>query len=451
MNCSLFLLLATAALGSACNRDAASTAATETAATETAPTGYAGFLYTSTNATDGNGIIAMGRNRDGTVTELPGSPYPTGAAGAASGLDTQWALRIVGDYLLTINAGANPVNGSISVFKFNRTDGSLSQVDQNPATPAVDNADSRGVWASTLASTSIAGTTWVVVGNQHSSLIYAGSPPQAEGAVRASTLRNLVVFTLDPQTGVLAFNRVGPTYESGQFGGPVSIEFSPDGTKLSVATFGVLHSRTPDPDLKLQKPGRLYVYEFATGALTQTGMFEEVGVSGNTSLSWSPNGRYVYMANANLHASKEDQSVTVHDGTTAAKVQNFITAGRNDEACWTLISRDHTKFYVASHAENVVSVFDIGADGKLTQSLTPNFFARQGGVPKLDAKDMYEASGGYLYVLGAGQSHTVTTFKTSASGTLTEEAGSPYRIALPVPVSTTGKPHLFQGFTGFEK
>ncbi len=40
---------------------------------------YKGFIYTSTNSTDGNAIIALGRLPDGTVEELKESPYPTGS------------------------------------------------------------------------------------------------------------------------------------------------------------------------------------------------------------------------------------------------------------------------------------------------------------------------------------------------------------------------------------
>jgi len=81
-----------------------------------------GYIYTSTNSTSGNAIIALARKGDGSVEEINKSPYPTGDKGdAAEGdFDTQWALRIVGEYLLAVNAGANPVNGSISVFKITR-------------------------------------------------------------------------------------------------------------------------------------------------------------------------------------------------------------------------------------------------------------------------------------------------------------------------------------------
>jgi hypothetical protein len=81
-----------------------------------------GYIYTSTNETSGNAVIALARHRDGSVTEIGKSPYLTGDAGdAAEGdFDTQWSLRLLGEYLLVVNAGANPVNGSISVFKVNK-------------------------------------------------------------------------------------------------------------------------------------------------------------------------------------------------------------------------------------------------------------------------------------------------------------------------------------------
>ena len=414
------------------------------------PTGYVGFMYTSNNASTGNGIIALGRNSNGSLTELPGSPYATGGNGdAAEGdFDTEWALRIVGDYLLAVNAGGNPTNGSISVFKINRTDGSLAQVDQNPATSAIDNMDSRGIRATSIAATTSGSNTWVVVANQHSNPNYQMTPAKAFGTVEPSPLRNLAVFTFNQTTGLMAFSGIGATYNSGQNGGPTTVEFNANGTKLITSTWGVAHFATPEPDLNLQKPGRLYVYSFAGGTLTQTGLYEETGVSGNIGISWSPNGQYIYMANFNLHSSKEGNSLTVHDGTTAAKIQNFPTGERNDEACWTLVSRDKTKLFVASFTENIVSVFDIGADNKLSKSLNPNFFLRS-GVPEEDTKDMYETPGNFLYVSGAFQSHSVSTFKIAANGALTEESGSPYRV--PSSVGKTKEQHAFLGLTGFEK
>ncbi len=412
--------------------------------------GYRGYLYTSNNATSGNGIIALGRSENGTLTELPGSPYFTGQTGdAAEGdFDTQGALRITGDYVLAVNAGNNPVNSSISVFKINRADGKLSQVDQNTSTPGMDNMDSRGIRAASIAAKDIGGTTWVVVGNQHSNPNFQMSPPVAFGTVTNSPLRNIAVFTLNKSNGILEFKSIGATYSDGNNGGPTTVDFNGAGTKIAVSTWGVTHFMVPDADLTKQMPGRLYLYNFAAGNLAQTGMYEEVGVSGNIGFSWSPNDQYIYLSNFNLHSSKEANSVTVHDANSGAKIQNFASGGRNDEACWTWVSNNRSKLYVVSFGENVVSLFDIANDNKLAASVVPNFFPRAGNPPPGDSKDIHQ-SADYLYVSGAYQSHTIAAFKISGSGTLTEIQGSPY--AVPSSVGKTKDQHAYLGLVGFDK
>lgn len=410
-----------------------------------------GYIYTSTNSTSGNAIIAMARKRDGSVKEIGKSPYSTGDKGdAAEGdFDTQWSLRIVGDYLLAVNAGANPVNGSISVFKINKANGHLDQIDQNPATPAMDNMDSRGVRAASIAAKTMSGKTWVVVGNQFANPNYQGEAGIAFGTITTTNLRNLVVFTFNQTSGLLEYKSIGATYSDGTNGGPTTVDFNATGTKIAVSTWGVPHFMVMDPDLSKQRPGRLYIYNFSSGSLTQTGMYEKTGVSGNIGISWSPNDQYIYMSNFNLHSSVENHSVTVHNGTTAAQVQNFATAGRNDEGCWTWVSLDKSKLYVSSFGANVISVFSITGSNLLAKTLEPNFFAKRGNLPPGDAKDLHETSDGYLYNTGAFQSHTVSTFRTSASGVLSEILNSPYYI--PTSIGKTKDEHAYLGLTGFDK
>jgi 6-phosphogluconolactonase (cycloisomerase 2 family) len=412
---------------------------------------YTGFIYTSTNATAGNAIIALGRHKDGTVEELKGSPYATGDRGdAAEGdFDTQWALRIVGEYLLAVNAGGNPVRSTVSVFKINKANGKLTQVDQNPATPDMDNMNSRGIRAASIAAKTMGATTWVVVGNQFANPNYQGDPAVKHGDVMSTQERNLAVFTLNPASGLLYYRGIGATYMDGANGGPTTVEFNAAGTKIAVSTWGVPHFATPDADLSLQKPGRLYIYNFNDGALSQTGMFEEEGISGNIGFSWSPNDQYLYLSNFNLHSSKEANSLTVHDGMTGAKVQNFATGGRNDEGCWTWVSIDKRKLYVASFGENVISAFTILGNNLIEKSLDPNFFMRKGQIPPGDTKDMHETTDGYLYVSGAFQSHTIATFRTSPTGMLSEVTASPYYV--PTSKGKSKEQHAYLGLTGLDK
>jgi len=211
---------------------------------------YKGYIYTSTNNTAGNAIIAIGRNSDGTLKELPNSPYLTGGSGDAieGDFDTQWALRIVGDYLLAVNAGGNPTNGSISVFKIDRSNGGLTQIDKNPSTPSMDHMDSRGIRATSIAAKDIGLTTWIVVGNQHSNPNFQMPAGIAFGSVASSTLRNLAVFNFNKSNGILEYKSIGATYMDGNNGGPVTVEFNSTGSKIAVSTWGVPHFMTPDAD-----------------------------------------------------------------------------------------------------------------------------------------------------------------------------------------------------------
>ncbi|MEO6637670.1 MAG: hypothetical protein ABIN25_05305 [Ginsengibacter sp.] len=436
----LFLLLSTSVLFFSCKKG------------QENEKGAIGYIYTSTNSSSGNHIIALERRIDGSLEEAKYSPYATGATGDAGegDFDEQWSLRIVGDYLLAVNAGNNPVNGSISVFKINKDNGRLTQVDQNPSTPQMDNMDSRGVRPVSIAVNTSSYKTWIVVGNQFANPNYQGDPAVKFGDVMNSDLRNLAIFSFNQSTGRLEFRKIGAVYNDGTSGGPTTVLFNNAGNKLAVSTWGVTHFLTPSPSLELQKPGRLYIYDFAEEQLSQTGMFQEEGISGNIGLSWSPNQKYIYMANFNITLSKGNNSLTVHDGSTAAKLQNFATGSPtdNDEACWTHVTADNKRLYVSSFTGNIVSAFDIGSDDKLSVSLTPNFFMRR-NVPVPDTKDEYEASGGFLYVSGAFQSHSVSTFKMGSDGSLTEQPGSPYHI--PSSAGKTSMEQSFIGLIGFDK
>jgi hypothetical protein len=309
--------------------------------------------------------------------------------------------------------------------------------------------NSRGVRAASIAAKTIGGKTWVVVGNQFANPNYQGNPAVAFGSVMSTSERNLAMFTLDQASGLLNYRGIAATYMDGTHGGPTTVEFNGAGTKIAVSTWGVPHFMTMDPDLSLQKPGRLYIYDFNDGTLSQAGMYQEEGVSGNIGFSWSPNDQYIYLSNFNLHSSKESNSVTVHDGMTGAKVQNFATGGRNDEACWTWVSIDKRKLYVASFGENVVSVFTILGNNLIEKTIEPNYFMRRGELPPGDTKDMHETADGYLYVSGAFQSHSITTFKTSSTGMLSEVKASPYYV--PTSRGKSKEEHAYLGLTGFDK
>lgn len=64
-------------------------------------------VYTSTNATGKNEILAYDRAPDGSLSQP--RMFATGGAGSGSGLGSQGAIAVVDDWLLVVNAGSNDV------------------------------------------------------------------------------------------------------------------------------------------------------------------------------------------------------------------------------------------------------------------------------------------------------------------------------------------------------
>jgi 6-phosphogluconolactonase len=88
-----------------------------------APT--AGHVYVNDNTAGTNTVAAFDRNADGSLTEIPGSPFATRGAGTGHAIGSQGALQRTADgrYLLAVDAGSNQV----SVLKI-KPDGRLQTV-----------------------------------------------------------------------------------------------------------------------------------------------------------------------------------------------------------------------------------------------------------------------------------------------------------------------------------
>ncbi|HET7035238.1 MAG TPA: beta-propeller fold lactonase family protein [Thermomicrobiaceae bacterium] len=88
-----------------------------------------GYLYVNGNTTGVNTIDGFSRRADGSLNPLPGSPFPVGGAGTGAALASQGALAISsnGRYLLAVDAGSDQV----SVARIN-PDGSVTGVPGSP-------------------------------------------------------------------------------------------------------------------------------------------------------------------------------------------------------------------------------------------------------------------------------------------------------------------------------
>jgi 6-phosphogluconolactonase len=84
--------------------------------------GVVGHVYINDNTAGVNTIAAFDRHANGSLTPVPGSPFPAGGAGSGAAIGSQGALQIAdrGRYLLAVDAFSD----QISVLRI-RPDGSL--------------------------------------------------------------------------------------------------------------------------------------------------------------------------------------------------------------------------------------------------------------------------------------------------------------------------------------
>ena len=212
----------------------------------------------------------------------------------------------------------------------------------------------------------------------------------------------------------------------GTNGGPATVAFNREGTKLGVSTWGIAHFGTETPTH--QKPSRVYVYDFdkTSGDIANARHFEEKGISGSIGFSWDKHSPTLFVSNFNLVPEKRDHSLTVlrDDGRSVTKVANFGTGvgGDIDEACWTTLNPAGTKLYLSSFGGNLISEFDVGPGGavrKVGSGQETSFDRRKAGTPDGDTKDMYVTGNGkYMYVLGAYQTFTISNFDVAKQGAL---------------------------------
>src|SRR5205823_13608711 len=71
-----------------------------------------GHVYVNDNSAGTNTIAAFDRHADGTLTAIPGSPFPAGGSGTGAGIGSQGALQESADgkYLLAVDAGSDQIS-----------------------------------------------------------------------------------------------------------------------------------------------------------------------------------------------------------------------------------------------------------------------------------------------------------------------------------------------------
>lgn len=325
------------------------------------------WVYTMSNATEGNEILAFAQDDSGLLT--PAGEFPTGGLGTGSGLGNQGALAHDGEFLFAVNAGSD----DISVLRFD--DEELQLVDlaysggDRPVSVTID----RGIlYVLNAGSDSIAGFT--VDGD--------GLLEELEGSVR----------TL-----------------SGVGTGAAQIGFSDDGSVLIVTERATNSVVTFDLD--------------RTGVPTERQVFASPGVT-PFGFAVAP-GRRIFVAEA---AGGAEGASTVTSWRVAPDgTLNVLTPAEptfQAAACWAAITPDGRYVYTTNTASSSISGFGVhGGDLELLHGGVA-------GDPGAGARPIdlvITPDGRFLHALNGG-TDSIGSFAIADDGSLEylgEQAGLP--------------------------
>ncbi len=364
---------------------AAATAAVATSLTASAALAAGpastGHVYVNNNTAGRNTVAGFNRHADGSLTQIPGSPFDAGGAGTGTPFGSAGGLQETADgrYLLA----TDPASNDISVLRI-KPNGSLQLV----AVTASNGA----------APTSIA---------VHGSLVYV-----ANGGAGGS---NYTGFRLN------AGGRLTPIADSAfslpDNALPGHVLISPDGRRLVGTRVGPNAGPSSLDGFRIGADGRL------TAAPGSPFTAQRIGPFGS---AFSPtDGDRLFVSNA--HDGPGAGSVSVYNvaadgGLTAINGSPF--ADNQTAACWVAISPDGKALFAVNTASGSISRYGIHAGGSL-DLVGSTAFASPTGLRPFDAA--VSPDGSFLYVVDAGAAK-VSAFAVDGTS-VSEIAGSP--IAIP--------------------
>ena len=322
-----------------------------------APENATGALYTMTNATSGNEVLAYTRATDGSLT-FQGA-YATGGLGSGASLGSQSAVVLTknNQWLFAVNAGSN----QISVFAVH-TDG----------LELMDVADSGGLRPVSL--TTYQNLLYVL--NAGGSGNISGFAVGTDGSLSA----------LAGSSQWLSNSGVGAAPGVGQ------IAFSSDGTTLVVT-------------------------EKSTSLLDTYAVTDGIAGAPTTHASSGavPFG-FAFDRHGHAIVSEASGSVSSYqvDGNGFDVISPSVVNGQV-AACWIAISKNGKFAYTTNAGSGTISSYRLDDDGSLTLL---NATAGSTGAGSSPVDMAFSLNGAYLYALGAA-SHTVTIFQMGSNGSLT--------------------------------
>src|SRR5438876_10937020 len=312
-----------------------------------------GHVYVNDNTAGENTIAGFDRHADGTLTPIPGSPFPAGGAGTGKGIGSQGAPQQSdnGRYLLAVDAGS----GQISVLRIGH-EGTLSPVSGGPVSSGGPEPVSIAV---------------------HDDLVYVGNGGAGEN--------NYTGFELGAGGHLRAL--AGSTVALPEGSEVADVLFNSSGTNL----VGVRLGASLIDSFAVGEDGRLTAASGSPFAAQAPGPF------GSEFRPTNPSQLFVSNAHGGPGAGSVSAFSVAGDGTLSS-IGSSPFADKETAPCWVEISQDGRFLFTINTASSSVSRYAIEADGSLELLGSTAFKSEHSGP--LDAR--LDPDGDALFVVESG-------------------------------------------------
>jgi len=374
----------------------------ETRTASAQPATAASVVYVESNDPGGNAIFAFERHADGSLTPLPGSPFPTGGLGitptfALGPFDSDQEVIINQKHtlLFAVNGGSD----TIAVFRIN-PDGSLRAVYGSPFPSG----------GSSPVSVGLSGDDVLCVVNQD-------QDPGHPGLV----LPNYTSFQVSDRGRLTPIPRSTFSVDAGS--SPSQALISPDGGLLFGADFlgGLLRT------FRIANNGRLVP---AAAQPLPPAEFAGTGAPPNPlGLAVHPTERLLYVDFVTI------SRIGVYRYTEKGDLRFLRSVADSGVApCWALVNKAGTRLYASNTGDSSISVYDIGRDPTEPVEIQKVALRTTGSCFQF----ALDPSGRFLHVVTQQASMTqdvtangLNVLSVAHDGTLTEVPSSPTHLPVP--------------------
>src|SRR5437588_6014349 len=307
-----------------------------------------GWVYVNDNTAGENTIAGFNRHADGTLTPLPGSPFPAGGAGNGVGTGSQGALQRSSDgkYLLAVDAGSSQV--------------SILRIGPNGEPKLVELDSSDGVKPVSIA--------------VHDGLVYVANSGGAEPNYTGFTLNggghlrslegSTVTLPEGSEPGDVLFNSTGTTLVGVRVATSLIDSFA-------VGRDGLLNA-APGSPIEAQGPGP-FGSEFRPTNPSQLFVSNAHGGAGAGTIS----------------------AFSVASDAALSSIGESPFADHETAPCWVEISHDGSYLFTVNTGSDSVSSYSIASEGSL--GLLGSSPLRQAKAAPFDAR--LAPDGGTLWVV----------------------------------------------------